>query len=484
MGKYKYILIISLLFLIISVSCTKTYAAIIFNKLGSPYHLTEDYIITNHDTIIIEKGTIIVMSQNVNMITNGVIIINGIKEDPVIFKPEVQGIGWGLIEINCPGKTSHLNHAFFIDGTILSWYCDISMDGVTFQNNHALGTMPILFVRVASVNIINSFVYSNNTGEGFQLLNSESVLIKNCYFSQAPDAIELTNIIGGNISHNWIEYNYDDGIDLNNCSNTLIDSNYIINSTDRGIEIGSENNGSSENILVKRNVIIGCNVGIIFKENSYGQVINNTFYKNINGVRCIEDNGTKDGSFAKIENCIFSQSTMADVSFDNNSTTIVNYCLSDQLVLNGENNQIGDPLFVNPNDWIFLLQENSPCINTGNPQLPKDPDNSISDIGAFFYNTDTTFIGEFQELVESIRLFPNPFKDVFSILLNNPPNIKISIRLATLAGESIPFEILNNHNSNEILIKVKPRSIIESYQVIICNISIGKDSRSWKLVQK
>jgi hypothetical protein len=45
-----------------------------------------------------------------------------------------------------------------------------------------------------------------------------------------------------------------------------------------------------------------------------------------------------------------------------------------------------DPLFTNPWNNDFHLQATSPCIDAGDPNSPLDPDNSISDMGAFYYH--------------------------------------------------------------------------------------------------
>ncbi|NQU31680.1 MAG: right-handed parallel beta-helix repeat-containing protein [Bacteroidetes bacterium] len=474
----------SLLITAVSIlACITTNAAIVFSKDNSPYNITEDIVITNNDTIIISAGTTLIISPSINITTNGAILIFGVPEDPVLLLPEFEGIGWGKIEINCPGKTSIINNASIVDGTIFSQYCDMALDNATFINNQNLAwNNPVVFVINASVKIVNSSIYGNNTGEGFQMLNSETVIVKNCFFSKIPDAVELTNITGGYVSHNWFENILDDAIDLNNCTNTIIDSNIIINAVDRGIELGSENNGNSENIIVRRNVLVGCGIGIILKEESYGQVINNTFYGNNIGVSCIEDNGNKTGSFMNVQNCIFYNSIESDVFKDLNSTLITDYCISNSEVLPGEHNIFGDPLFINAAGNDFNLQENSPCINAGNPELPLDPDNSVSDIGAFFYNTDTTSLSERDMLFNSVEIYPNPFYNDFEISVKSKD--PVTIELFNLSGVEIPAILEMEQSSRLTKIRVIPISKLKSNMVVICRIFINGYSKSYLLIHR
>lgn len=51
----------------------------------------------------------------------------------------------------------------------------------------------------------------------------------------------------------------------------------------------------------------------------------------------------------------------------------------------GEGNIDEDPLFVNRNGGDFLLRGDSPCIDAGDPNAPRDPDGSRADMGALFY---------------------------------------------------------------------------------------------------
>jgi hypothetical protein len=68
-----------------------------------------------------------------------------------------------------------------------------------------------------------------------------------------------------------------------------------------------------------------------------------------------------------------------------------------------------DPLFEDPENFDFHLTSNSPCIDSGDPSLTNDPDETIRDIGAFYFDqrpvvaldateiTDTSFIASWEE---------------------------------------------------------------------------------------
>src|SRR5439155_14820536 len=49
----------------------------------------------------------------------------------------------------------------------------------------------------------------------------------------------------------------------------------------------------------------------------------------------------------------------------------------------GTGNLSGDPLFVNAAANDYHLQPGSPCINTGDPASPPDPDGSAADMGVY-----------------------------------------------------------------------------------------------------
>ncbi len=90
-------------------------------------------------------------------------------------------------------------------------------------------------------------------------------------------------------------------------------------------------------------------------------------------------------------------------TFDNSSATIINSIFRSNIPIGtpagqtitfsniqngyaGQGNINSNPLFVDPGNGNFHLQENSPCIDAGDPNSPPDQDESRADIGAFYFD--------------------------------------------------------------------------------------------------
>ena len=91
-----------------------------------------------------------------------------------------------------------------------------------------------------------------------------------------------------------------------------------------------------------------------------------------------------------------------------------------------------DPVFTDPGNGDFHLQEGSPCIDAGNPISPFDPDNTIADIGAFYFD-QVCAEGKYQSMnPESCMLYPaypNPFnrQTVISFELRAASQVELGV---------------------------------------------------------
>ena len=90
-----------------------------------------------------------------------------------------------------------------------------------------------------------------------------------------------------------------------------------------------------------------------------------------------------------------------------------------------------DPLFVNSQQGDFNLQWGSPCIDAGDPLSPLDPDNTIADVGAFYF--DQSAPQAIQDLTISLdstnivlNWSPVPNTDSYNIYRSDSPYFVIS----------------------------------------------------------
>jgi hypothetical protein len=124
--------------------------------------------------------------------------------------------------------------------------------------------------------------------------------------------------------------------------------------------------------------------------------------------------------------------------------------------IEGNGNIDEDPLFVDPTNkdyrlqWLNFPNENdgkSPCIDAGDPTSILDPDSTIIDMGAYFYDQGIyTTISEKTSL-EEIIIYPNPV--VNEVHINGTENVT-KIQVVNLMGQVV-VEQFTNGVHNEIV---------------------------------
>ncbi len=109
----------------------------------------------------------------------------------------------------------------------------------------------------------------------------------------------------------------------------------------------------------------------------------------------------------------------------------------------GEGNIDSDPLFVEPIAVNYRLNENSPCINAGDPDSPRDPDGSRADMGTFPYDprsapglTDKSLISKGFALIAA---YPNPFNSQTRISFRIGASDRFSMDVIDMQGNRLPL---------------------------------------------
>ncbi len=116
----------------------------------------------------------------------------------------------------------------------------------------------------------------------------------------------------------------------------------------------------------------------------------------------------------------------------------------------GSNNIFEDPLFVNPDSGDYSLQEDSPCIDAGNPNSPLDPDSTRADIGCYYYhhivdvNDPDSLNSPHKFYLE--QNYPNPFNGQTIISYYLPEDSDVELNIINMRGELVAKPV-SSHQS-------------------------------------
>ena len=225
--------------------------------------------------------------------------------------------------------------------------------------------------------------------------------------------------------------------------NVVIESN--ISYYAGGIQCAVNSSPIISNCLITNNIATNIGAGISCYVNSSPEIINCTISENIasvggGGIGC------KDNSNPILFNSVLWNDSTQEIFFNqegNPNAITVSY--SDiqggeagiETNDNGEvfwleGNIDADPLFVDPENGDYHLTENSPCIDAGDPDSPFDPDGTIADMGAFYFNQNIGIEENYELEITNYELgiFPNPFQSSTTIQFtteNTGKNTEIEI---------------------------------------------------------
>jgi len=286
-------------------------------------------------------------------------------------------------------------------------------------------------------NLLSYATFTNCTESAVDINNS-TVTVTNCTFyensttTQKGPAINVLN--SDDVEISWSKF-------ANNTSTSLAGAISLDNSSP----------------LIERNIIVNNEANFAgafsLKNTSSPDIINNTIANNLSNWAAFY---MFSDSNPNIENCIIISTEEVFINFS--CAPIVNYTnLSGGYT--GTGNIDVDPLFVNPTagdgptydglaaDWS--LQENSPCIDAGNPASPPDPDGTIADMGALYYHQNVS-VDEPHAQDILIQNYPNPFVHETTISYSLPAGVTTgSIEIYNIKGELVKQFELNTTSEDQ-----------------------------------
>lgn len=413
----------------------------VLGQNGSPYLLKEDALVPAGCSLTIDAGVELHIGHFKEIIVKGSIEANGIVSAPIEILAE-QG-HWRSLYIDSAETQTMLKCVHFQDGTfgndsvranavVSGRYADLLIEDCTFNNNDRC-----IYSKFGSTTVSNSDFFLSNKGEKINIQFSTAIVENNYleFTAGDNDCIDMDAVDGAQILNNEILGGEDDGIDIGlidgvNSSNVLIRGNIIQGIADKGISIGER----SQNIRIERNVILDCDNGIAVKDSSTAKVDHCTIARTEVGVNAFEKDAGLGGGIVAISNCIIDGSRELAVKADALSILSVQYSLSGDHPLWGENNIFTDPRFANESNFEasgLQLSELSPAIDAADPNSPNDPDGSRADMGA--YPFDRSLAGT----EELISIFPNPANSILNVVLLSEQKSRTTLEIFDVMGRSV-----------------------------------------------
>tara|TARA_Y100001935_G_scaffold255673_1_gene271455 strand:+ start:5397 stop:10085 length:4689 start_codon:yes stop_codon:yes gene_type:complete len=359
---------------------------------NSPYLVEADVNIDKDGLLQIEAGVEIKFNEGTGIFVQGKLEGKGTQDQPVKFLPYYPGHPWSGLFIDSSFAHSELRFSHVFDATGLENHPDffaavsvrhssLTLDHVTIDQVKLPVSSQFSNLRILNSSISNVYMVGD-----YLNVNGGNLWVSNSIFEgnniEDMDAIDIgfmkdSTLITGNIFSDFAGDNTD-AIDVGDASeNVIITHNRITHCGDKAVSIGQ-----ASEAYVAFNIIVECNLGAGIKdEGSFGEFVNNTFYKTNIGVAAYEKVLNRGGGSAEITNSIFLDMIDTPVSADEFSTISVSYSISNSTVLPGIGNLLGAPELINPKGDIFYPQTNAVVLHSGDPEILL-PDGSRSHIGA------------------------------------------------------------------------------------------------------
>lgn len=315
-------------------------------KKGHLYSISAPIIISKSAKLTIEEGVELILTDSGRVLSEGLILANGTKQNPI----KITSYNNGSLKINSQDNRLNVLEGLEIKNT----YFVVNKSSVAFLNNGFKVTKKlngaIIHANNSKVNIESSLFFGNGETEGVGV-NRGDFFINDNYFDSIPDAIEISNATDGKICLNTIKNSTDDGIDLNNCKRTIITNNQILNTKDKAISIGNKALLNEKDVIqISHNVIKENGIGIAIKQEA-NAVINHTLFIRNRKAILVDKKSTQDNKNLSSINYSTLFKNKENIHSTDNYTLLFNNCTSD-VRLNGTGNTIKESYPVNEEEFL------------------------------------------------------------------------------------------------------------------------------------
>ncbi len=250
-------------------------AELILKKDCSPFYVPENVRIAPAGKLLIEPGVEILLSDDVSIEVNGLLMVNGTVQEPVIFRSNPNSVKkrWGILNF-VNSDSSFLKNVVIEDASkgyhplrevaaISAFHSVVNIDGAIIENNHE---NPVAG-RYSDIRMKNSRLHSEITGDLINIKYGKGI-IDSCEFvgNDMPDTdgIDFDDVENGIIRNSLIRdlhgFN-SDAVDIGEqAENVQIENLVVYNITDKGVSVGQRSTATISN-----SIFVNCNLGAGFK---------------------------------------------------------------------------------------------------------------------------------------------------------------------------------------------------------------------------